>query len=198
MIKYFLDFEKPVADLEMKIEELKRLSDGKDLNLSGEVKKLEKKVKELRTEIFSRLNPWQKTLLARHQDRPYTLDYVDLIAEDFLELHGDRRFADDKSIVGGLASIKGNPVVIMGHQKGRGTKERIRRNFGQPHPEGYRKTLRLMELAEKFKRPIVAFIDTPGAYPGIGAEERGQAEAIAANLMRMSRLRVPVVSVLIV
>lgn len=197
MIKYYLEFEKPIADLEMKIEELKRLSDGKDLNLSGEVKKLEKKVKELRTEIFSRLTPWQKTLLARHQDRPYTLDYIDLIAEDFVELHGDRRFADDKSIVGGLAKIGNTPVVIMGHQKGRGTKERIRRNFGQPNPEGYRKALRLMELAEKFKRPIITFVDTPGAYPGIGAEERGQAEAIAANLMQMSRLRVPLVSVVI-
>lgn len=197
MIKYYLDFEKPIEALEIKIEELKRLSDGKDINLSGEVKKLEKKVKELRTEIFSKLTPWQKTLIARHQDRPYTLDYINLIAEDFVELHGDRRFADDKSIVGGLAKIRNTPVVVIGHQKGRGTKERIRRNFGQPHPEGYRKALRLMELAEKFKRPVITFIDTPGAYPGIGAEERGQAEAIAANLKQMSRLRVPIISVVI-
>jgi acetyl-CoA carboxylase carboxyl transferase subunit alpha len=197
MIKYYLEFEKPIEDLELKIEELKRLSDGKDLNLSGEVKKLEKKVKDLRTEIFSKLTPWQKTLLARHPDRPYTLDYISLIAEEFIELHGDRRFADDKAVVGGLARIKNNPVVVIGHQKGRGTKERIRRNFGQPHPEGYRKALRLMELAEKFRRPVITFIDTQGAYPGIGAEERGQAEAIAVNLMQMSRLRAPIISIVI-
>ncbi len=197
MIKYYLEFEKPIEDLELKVEELKRISDGKDVNLSGEVKKLEKKVKDLRTEIFSKLTPWQKTLLARHPDRPYTLDYVSLIADEFIELHGDRRFADDKAIVGGLARIKNNPVVILGHQKGRGTKERIRRNFGQPHPEGYRKALRLMELAEKFRRPVITFIDTQGAYPGPGAEERGQAEAIAVNLMAMSRLRTPIISIVI-
>jgi acetyl-CoA carboxylase carboxyl transferase subunit alpha len=198
MIKYYLDFEKPIEELELKIEELKRLSDGKDLNLSGEVKKLEKKVRDLRTEIYSALTPWQKTLLARHPDRPYALDYIALMAEEFIELHGDRRYADDKAVIGGLARLKGGaPVVVIGHQKGRGTKERIRRNFGQPHPEGYRKALRLMEMAEKFKRPVLTLIDTPGAYPGIGAEERGQGEAIAANLMRMSRLRVPIVSVVI-
>jgi acetyl-CoA carboxylase carboxyl transferase subunit alpha len=197
MIKYYLEFEKPIEELELKIEEMKRISDGKDVNLSGEIKKLEKKVKDLRTEIFSKLTPWQKTLLARHPDRPYTLDYINLMTEEFLELHGDRRFADDKAIIGGLAKLKGMPVVIIGHQKGRGTKERIRRNFGQPHPEGYRKALRLMELAEKFKRPIVNLIDTPGAYPGIGPEERGQGEAIASNLMHMSRLRTPIVSVVI-
>jgi acetyl-CoA carboxylase carboxyl transferase subunit alpha len=197
MITYYLEFEKPIEDLEMKIEELKRLSDGKDINIAGEVKKLEKKVKDLRTDIFSKLTPWQKTLLARHPDRPYALDYIGLIAEDFIELHGDRRFADDKAIVGGLAKIKGNAVVIIGHQKGRGTKERIVRNFGQPHPEGYRKAIRLMELAEKFKKPVITMIDTPGAYPGIGAEERGQAEAIAYNLMQMARLRVPIVAIVI-
>ena len=197
MMRSYLEFEKPIEDLEMKIEELKRISDGKDINLTGEVKKLEKKVRDLRTEIFSKLTPWQKTLLARHPDRPYTLDYIPLITEDFIELHGDRRFADDKAIVGGLARIKGHPVVIVGQQKGRGTKERIRRNFGQPHPEGYRKALRLMELAEKFKRPVITFVDTQGAYPGLGAEERGQAEAIAVNLMRMSRLGTPIVSVVI-
>ncbi|MBI5640304.1 MAG: acetyl-CoA carboxylase carboxyltransferase subunit alpha [Nitrospirae bacterium] len=196
-MKYYLEFEKPIEALELKIEELKRISDGKDINLSGEVKKLEKKVKDLRTEIFSGLTPWQKTLLARHPDRPYTLDYIPLIAEDFIELHGDRRFADDKSIVGGIGRIKDTPVMIIGHQKGRGTKERIRRNFGQPNPEGYRKALRLMELAEKFKRPVITLIDTPGAFPGIGAEERGQAEAIAVNLMQMSRLRVPIIAVVI-
>ncbi len=197
MIKCYLEFEKPIEELELKIEEMKRISDGKDVNLSGEIRKLEKKVKDLRTEIFSKLTPWQKTLLARHPDRPYTLDYINLITEEFLELHGDRRFADDKAVIGGLAKIKGAPVVIIGHQKGRGTKERIRRNFGQPHPEGYRKALRLMEMAEKFKRPIVNLIDTPGAYPGIGPEERGQGEAIASNLMHMSRLRTPIVSVVI-
>src|SRR5512135_1336632 len=197
MISSYLEFEKPIEELEMKIEELKRISDGKDIDLAGEVKKLEKKVRDMRTEIFSKLTPWQKTLLARHPDRPYTLDYIPLIAEEFIELHGDRRFADDKAVVGGLARIKGHPVVIVGQQKGRGTKERIRRNFGQPHPEGYRKALRLMELAEKFKRPVVTFVDTQGAYPGQGAEERGQAEAIAANLMEMSRLRTPIISVVI-
>lgn len=197
MIKYYLEFEKPIEELELKIDEMRRISDGKDVNLSGEIKKLEKKVKDLRTDIFSKLTPWQKTLLARHPDRPYTLDYINLMTEEFLELHGDRRFADDKAIIGGLARIKGTPVVIIGHQKGRGTKERIWRNFGQPHPEGYRKALRLMEMAEKFKRPVINLIDTPGAYPGIGAEERGQGEAIASNLMHMSRLRVPIVSVVI-
>lgn len=197
MIKYYLDFEKPIEALEVKIEELKRVSDSKNINISGEIKKLEKKAKELQTEIFSRLTPWQKTLLARHPDRPYTLDYINIITEEFIELHGDRRFSDDSAIVGGIARIKNNPVVIIGHQKGRGTKERIKRNFGQPHSEGYRKALRLMELAEKFKIPVITLIDTPGAYPGIGAEERGQAEAIAVNLMQMSRLRVPVVSVVI-
>ncbi len=197
MIKYYLEFEKPIEELEFKIEELKRISDGKDVNLSGEIRKLEKKVKDLRTEIFSNLTPWQKTLLARHPDRPYTLDYINMMTEDFVELHGDRRYADDKAIIGGLARMKGVPVVIIGHQKGRDTKDRIRRNFGQPHPEGYRKALRLMEMAEKFKRPIVNLIDTPGAYPGLGAEERGQGEAIASNLMHMSRLRTPIVSVVI-
>lgn len=197
MMGSYLEFEKPIEELEMKIEELRRMSDGKDINLAGEVKKLEKKVKDLRTDIFSKLTPWQKTLLARHPDRPYTLDYIPLIAEEFIELHGDRRFADDKAIVGGLALIKGYPVVLIGQQKGRGTKERIRRNFGQPHPEGYRKALRLMELAEKFKRPVVTFVDTQGAFPGQGAEERGQAEAIAANLMGMSRLKTPIISIVI-
>lgn len=197
MIKYYLDFEKPIEDLEIKIDEMKRISDGKDVNLTGEIKKLEKKVRELRADIFSKLTPWHKTLLARHPDRPYALDYINLIAEEFLQLHGDRRYADDKAIIGGLARIQGVPVVIIGHQKGRGTKERIRRNFGQPHPEGYRKALRLMEMAEKFKRPVVNLIDTPGAYPGIGSEERGQGEAIASSLMLMSRLRTPVVSVVI-
>ena len=197
MIRYYLEFERPIEELEMKIEELKRVSDGKDIDISGEIKKLEKKVKELRSDIFSSLTPWQKTLIARHPDRPYTLDYINLITSDFIELHGDRKFSDDPAIVGGIAKINDIPVIIAGHQKGRGTKERIYRNFGQPHPEGYRKTLRLMKLAEKFKRPVITFIDTPGAYPGIGAEERGQAEAIAANLMEMSRLKTPIISIVI-
>jgi len=198
MIRYYLEFERPIEELELKIDEMKRLSDGKDINLSGEIKKLEKRVRDVRTELYANLTPWQKTLLARHQDRPYTLDYIGLMTDEFIELHGDRRFADDKAIVGGLATLKGGvPAVIIGHQKGRGTKERIHRNFGQPHPEGYRKAMRLMELAEKFKRPIITLIDTPGAYPGIGAEERGQGEAIATNLMRMSRLRTPIVAVVI-
>ena len=198
MIKYYLEFEKPIEELELKMEELKRLSDGKDINLSSEIKKIEKKIKELRTDIYANLTPWQKTLLARHPDRPYTLDYIGLMTEEFVEMHGDRRFADDKAIVGGIAKLKGGlPVVIIGHQKGRGTKERIHRNFGQPHPEGYRKAMRLMQLADKFKRPIITLIDTPGAYPGIGAEERGQGQAIASSLMHMSRLRVPIIAVVI-
>jgi len=197
MIRYYLEFEKPIEELEIKIEELNRISDGKEINISGEIKKLEKKTKELRSEIFSMLTPWQKTLVARHPDRPYTLDYINVIATDFIELHGDRRFSDDPSIVGGVAKVNDIPIMIIGHQKGRGTKERIYRNFGQPHPEGYRKALRLMKLAEKFKRPVITFIDTPGAYPGIGAEERGQAEAIAVNLMEMSKLRIPIISIVI-
>jgi acetyl-CoA carboxylase carboxyl transferase subunit alpha len=197
MMRYYLDFERPIEDLELKMDELKRISDGKDVDLSSEIKKLDKKIRELRSEIFSSLTPWQKTLIARHPDRPYTLDYINLFASDFIELHGDRRFADDPAIVAGLAKVSGIPVVIAGHQKGRGTKERISRNFGQPHPEGYRKALRVIKLAEKFKRPVITLIDTPGAYPGIGAEERGQAEAIAVNLMEMSRLRTPIISIVI-
>lgn len=196
-MSYFLDFEKPLEELETKIEELKRISDGKEIDITSEIKRLEKKAKELRSEIFSSLTPWQKTLIARHPERPYTLDYINLIVEDFIEFHGDRRFADDPAIVGGIGKISGIPMVIIGHQKGRGTKERIYRNFGQPNPEGYRKALRLMKLAERFKKPVVTFIDTPGAYPGIGAEERGQAEAISTNLMEMARLKIPIVSIVI-
>lgn len=194
---YYLDFERPVADLENKIEELKRLADGRDMNITAEIKRLEKKAKDLRADIFSKLTPWQKTLIARHPERPYTLDYIKLLMEDFIELHGDRRFSDDPAIVGGFARFQGISVVVIGHQKGRSTKERIWRNFGQPHPEGYRKALRLMKLAERFKKPVITFIDTPGAYPGIGAEERGQAEAIAMNLFEMSNLKTPIVSVVI-
>ncbi len=196
-MRYYLEFERPLEELETKIDELKQLSDGKDIDLASEIRKLEKKAKERRSEIFSNLAPWQKTMIARHPDRPYTLDYLSLIAKDFIEFHGDRRFADDPSIVGGFGRIEDTTFMIVGHQKGRGTKERIFRNFGQPHPEGYRKTLRLMKLAERFKRPVLSLIDTPGAYPGIGAEERGQAEAIATNLMEMSRLKTPIISVVI-
>jgi acetyl-CoA carboxylase carboxyl transferase subunit alpha len=197
MIRYCLEFEKPIEELEIKIEELKRVSDGKEIDISGEIRKLEKKVRDLRSEIFTSLSPWQKTLIARHPDRPYTLDYINTIMTDFIELHGDRRFSDDPAIVAGMAKLQTVPVVIAGHQKGRGTKERIFRNFGQPQPEGYRKALRAMKLAERFKRPLITFIDTPGAYPGIGAEERGQAEAIAVNLMEMSRLKTPIISIVI-
>ncbi len=194
---YYLDFEKPVAELENKIEELKRLADGKDMNITSEIKRLEKKARDLRADIFSKITPWQKTLIARHPERPYTLDYIRLLMEDFVELHGDRGFADDPSIVAGFAKFNNISIAVIGHQKGRGTKERIERNFGQPHPEGYRKTLRIMKLAEKFNMPIITLIDTPGAYPGIGAEERGQAEAIAMNLQEMFALRIPVISVVI-
>jgi acetyl-CoA carboxylase carboxyl transferase subunit alpha len=194
---YYLDFEKPVAELENKIEELKRLADGKDMNITTEIKKLEKKARDLRADIFSKITPWQKTLIARHPERPYTLDYIELFMKDFIELHGDRRFSDDPAIVAGFASFQGIPVAVIGHQKGRSTKERIERNFGQPHPEGYRKALRIMKLAERLGKPILTFIDTPGAYPGIGAEERGQAEAIARNLLEMFAIRTPIISIVI-
>lgn len=196
-MRYYLDFEKPIEELDTKIDELRRLSDGKDIDITSEIKKLDKKIKDLRSEIFSNLSPWQRTMIARHPDRPYTLDYISLLARDFVELHGDRRFADDPSIVGGLGKIRDTSFMIIGHQKGRGIKERIYRNFGQPNPEGYRKALRLMKLAERFRIPVLTFIDTPGAYPGIGAEERGQAEAIATNLMEMSRIKRPIISVVI-
>lgn len=196
-MRYYLEFEKPIEELETKIEELKRLSDGKDIDITAEIRKLEKKVKDMRSEIFSNLTPWQKTMIARHPDRPYTYDYISIMSVDFVELHGDRKFSDDPAIVGGLGKINDMAFMIIGHQKGRGTKERIYRNFGQPHPEGYRKALRLMKFAERFKIPILTFIDTPGAFPGIGAEERGQAEAIATNLMEMSRIKTPIISVVI-
>jgi len=196
-LSYYFDFEKPIQELELKIEELRVFSDGRDIDLSKELAELEKKAEKLRREIYSNLTPWQKTLLARHPERPYTLDYISLIAKDFVELHGDRLYGDDPAIVGGPCYIGERPVIVIGHQKGRGTKERIYRNFGQPHPEGYRKALRLMRLAERFRMPVVTFIDTPGAYPGIGAEERGQAEAIAINLMVMARLKTPIISIVI-
>ncbi|PHM66559.1 acetyl-CoA carboxylase carboxyltransferase subunit alpha [Xenorhabdus stockiae] len=196
----FLDFEQPIAELEAKIDSLTAVSrqDEKlDINLDEEVQRLREKSVELTRKIFSDLGAWQVSQLARHPLRPYTLDYIQRIFTDFEELAGDRAYADDKAIVGGLARLEGRPVMVIGHQKGRETKEKIRRNFGMPSPEGYRKALRLMEMAERFKLPIITFIDTPGAYPGVGAEERGQSEAIARNLREMSRLSVPVICTVI-
>lgn len=192
-----LDFEKPIAELEAMLRELRHLSAEQDLNISDEIARLEAKSKALTESIFASLTPWQISQIARHPLRPYTLDYVERLFTDFQELHGDRTYADDHAIVGGLARLDQRPVLVIGHQKGRDTKEKIFRNFGMPRPEGYRKVLRLMKLAERFHLPVLTFIDTPGAYPGIGAEERGQSEAIARNLFEMSRLRVPVICVVI-
>jgi acetyl-CoA carboxylase carboxyl transferase subunit alpha len=189
----FLDFEQPIAELEAKIEELRHLCDAEEINLSEEIAKLQTKSESLTASIFSSLSAWQIAQLARHPQRPYTLDYIAEIFSEFTELHGDRRYADDPALVGGLARFNGRPVMVLGHQKGRDTKEKLHRNFGMPRPEGYRKALRLMKLAERYGLPLVSFIDTPGAYPGIGAEERGQSEAIARNLFVLSRLKVPVV-----
>jgi len=190
----FLPFEQPVAELEAKIEELRHVGDDNELNIAEEIEHLETKSRALTQQIFSALTPWQISQLSRHPQRPYFLDYVRRIFDDFQELHGDRAFADDSAIVGGLARLDGRSVVVIGHQKGRDTKEKIQRNFGMPRPEGYRKALRLMELAERFALPIYTFIDTPGAYPGVGAEERGQSEAIARNLQVMAGLRVPIIA----
>jgi acetyl-CoA carboxylase carboxyl transferase subunit alpha len=192
-----LEFERPLIALESKIAELKELSGGARVDFSDEIQKLEKKAKRLQAEIFSELSPWQTVQLARHPNRPYTLDYLGRLFTDFFEIEGDRRFAADRAIVGGFARFDGEPVLVLGHQKGRGTKENMLRNFGMPRPEGYRKARRLFDLAERFRRPVIIFIDTPGAYPGIGAEERGQAEAIATNLEVMSSLGVPSISVVI-
>jgi len=194
---FALEFERPLLDLEKKIDELKALSGGGSADFSAEIQKLEKKAKRLQSEIFSDLSRWQITQLSRHPARPYFLDYLQLLFTDFFELAGDRLYGEDPSIVGGWARLDDRPVMVLGHQKGRNTKENMLRNFGMPRPEGYRKARRLMELAERFGRPILTFVDTPGAYPGIGAEERGQAEAIAVNLEVMSHLRVPVVSTVI-
>ena len=190
----FLPFEQPVAELEAKIEELRHVGDDNELNIAEEIEHLETKSRALTQHIFSALTPWQISQLSRHPQRPYFLDYVRRIFDDFQELHGDRAFADDSAIVGGLARLDGRSVVVIGHQKGRDTKEKIQRNFGMPRPEGYRKALRLMGLAERFALPIYTFIDTPGAYPGVGAEERGQSEAIARNLQVMAGLRVPIIA----
>src|SRR5512139_655665 len=193
----FLDFEQLVADLEAKIEELRFVQDDSAVDISEEIDRLEKKSAQLTKDVYAKLTPWQISQVARHAQRPYTLDYISLIFTDFEELHGDRAFADDHAIVGGLARFNGLPVMVIGHQKGRDTKEKIHRNFGMPRPEGYRKALRLMKLAEKFGLPLFTFVDTPGAYPGIGAEERGQSEAIGRNLYEMAQLKVPIVSTII-
>jgi len=193
----FLDFEQPIAELQAKIEELRLVGDDNEINIQEEIEKLEGKSRSLTESIFSKLTPWQISQLSRHPLRPYTLDYIEHIVDDFEELHGDRAFADDHAIVSGLGRIDGRPVMIIGHQKGRDTKEKIFRNFGMPRPEGYRKALRLMKTAERFQIPVVTLIDTPGAYPGIGAEERGQSEAIARNLMEMANLRTPIIATVI-
>ena len=197
MTMQFLDFEQPIAELEAKIEELKFLGDDSDINIAEEVKRLQAKSRALTTSIFASLTPWQVAQLARHPQRPYTLDYIPLLFTDFLELHGDRMYADDPAIVGGPCRLDARPIMLIGQQKGRDTKERVRRNYGMPKPEGYRKALRLMKMAERFQLPVVTLIDTPGAYPGVGSEERNQSEAIARNLFEMSDLAVPVVSCVI-
>ncbi|MGB5102852.1 MAG: acetyl-CoA carboxylase carboxyltransferase subunit alpha [Steroidobacteraceae bacterium] len=193
----FLDFEQPIAELEAKIDELKFVSSDAEVNIGEEIARLRAKSRALTTSIFANLTPWQVAQLARHPLRPYTLDYATAICEEFHELHGDRMHSDDHAIVGGTARLGGKPIMLIGHQKGRDTKERVRRNYGMPKPEGYRKALRLMRLAERFRLPIVTLIDTPGAYPGIGSEERNQSEAIARNLFEMSTLRVPVITAVI-
>ncbi len=195
--KNFLDFEQPIAELESKIEELRYVQTESAVDISEEIEQLSKKSLQLTKDIYSELTPWQITKIARHSDRPYTLDYVNGIFTHFVELHGDRHFADDLAIVGGLARFNGQPCMVIGHQKGRDTKERALRNFGMTKPEGYRKALRLMKLAEKFKLPVFTFVDTPGAYPGIDAEERGQSEAIGRNIFEMAQLEVPIISTII-
>lgn len=193
----YLDFEQPIAELEAKIEELRYVGDDTEINIGDEISKLEEKSRSLTSSIFSKLDSWQTSKVARHPMRPYTLDYMDRIFTDFQELHGDRAFADDAALVGGIARLDGMPVMVIGHQKGRDTKENIRRNFGMPRPEGYRKALRLMKLAERFRIPVITFIDTPGAYPGIDAEERNQSEAIARNLFEMAQLETPIICTVI-
>jgi acetyl-CoA carboxylase carboxyl transferase subunit alpha len=193
----FLEFEQPIAELEAKIDELHYVGNDADINITDEVTKLKEKSRALTESIFSSLTPWQVSQLARHPQRPYTLDYIIRLFTDFEELHGDRHYGDDHAIIGGIARLDGQPVMVIGQQKGRDTKEKLQRNFGMPRPEGYRKALRLMEMAERFKLPILTFIDTPGAYPGIGAEERGQSEAIARNLLVMARLKTPIICTVI-
>lgn len=197
MPQEYLEFEKPIAELEKKIEELTLFTSSGNIDLEEEILKLHKKADQLRGEIYSRLTPWQKAQISRHPNRPYTLDYIDALMTDFIEMHGDRIYSDDPAIVCGIAKFEGMPIVVIGHQKGRTTKEKIFRNFGMPNPEGYRKALRIMRFAERFRKPVLTFIDTPGAYPGIGAEERGQGESIARNLAFMSQIKVPVLTVVI-
>ena len=193
MTDYVLEFEKPIIELEKRIKGMKELSENESVGLSEEIGRLEEKASKLREEIYSKLTRWQRVLLARHPQRPYTQDYIEYMTDSFFEIHGDRAFGDDPAIVGGIARMGSRKVVIIGQQKGRTTKQKLHRNFGMMHPEGYRKALRIMNLAAKFKRPIISLIDTPGAFPGIGAEERGQAEAIARNLLEMSHLPVPII-----
>ncbi|OGG55856.1 MAG: acetyl-CoA carboxylase carboxyltransferase subunit alpha [Candidatus Handelsmanbacteria bacterium RIFCSPLOWO2_12_FULL_64_10] len=194
---FYLDFERPIAELEKKIEEIRTYASSEGMDMSEEVRRMEERLRKLEKEIYSSLTRWQRVQVARHPKRPYTLDYIQMTMTDFVELHGDRLFGDDHAVVGGLARLNGDPVVVIGHQKGRNTKESLYRNFGMAHPEGYRKALRLMKMAAKFRRPVVCLIDTPGAYPGVGAEERGQAESIARNLFEMSHLPTPIVVAII-
>ncbi len=193
----FLDYEQPIAELEAKIDELRYMSNDSDLNITEEIQKLKEKSESLTRSIFSGLTPWQVTQMARHPQRPYTFDYIKHLITDFEELHGDRAYADDHALITGMGRFNGQPVIVIGHQKGRDTKEKVARNFGMPRPEGYRKALRVMKLAERFGMPVLTFIDTPGAYPGIGAEERGQSEAIARNLFEMAKLKTPIISTVI-
>jgi acetyl-CoA carboxylase carboxyl transferase subunit alpha len=193
----FLEFEQPIAELEAKIEELRYVGDDSAININEEIARLRTKSRSLTESIYSSLNAWQVASVARHPQRPYTVDYIERVFTDFEEMHGDRAYADDPAIVGGVARLEGHPVMVIGHQKGRDTKEKVLRNFGMPRPEGYRKALRLMQAAERFRLPVITLIDTPGAYPGIGAEERGQSEAIARNLFEMSRLRTPIICTVI-
>ncbi|MFA5039419.1 MAG: acetyl-CoA carboxylase carboxyltransferase subunit alpha [Candidatus Omnitrophota bacterium] len=192
-----LDFEKPIVELEKKIRELTNFTEEKHIDLSGEIKRLEDKLERLRRDIYGKLTPWQRVQISRHPQRPYTLDYLQLLFKDFMEIHGDRSFRDDHAIIAGFGRLDGQKMIVMGHQKGRDTKENLIRTFGCAHPEGYRKAMRVMELAQKFSLPVLIFIDTPGAYPGIGAEERGQAQAIAWNLKMMSGIRTPLVAIVI-
>ncbi|MDH5356582.1 MAG: acetyl-CoA carboxylase carboxyltransferase subunit alpha [Gammaproteobacteria bacterium] len=193
----FLEFEQPIAELEAKISELRYVTDDSDINITQEIGTLEKKVESLTSSIFSKLTPWQISQLSRHPNRPYTLDYIERMFTDFEHLHGDRAYANDHPIIGGIGRLDGKPVMVIGQQKGRDTKEKVKRNFGMPRPEGYRKALRLMRMAEKFKMPLITLIDTPGAYPGIGAEERGQSEAIARNLYVLAELKTPIICTII-
>ncbi|MEW4982452.1 MAG: acetyl-CoA carboxylase carboxyl transferase subunit alpha [Cycloclasticus sp.] len=193
----YLDFEQPIVELEEKLEELRRVGTDNEIDIKKEIDRLQEKSLSLTESIFAKLSDWQISKLSRHPKRPYSLDYIDGVVDGFIELHGDRHYADDSAIVGGMARLDGLPVMVIGHQKGRDTKEKLKRNFGMPRPEGYRKALRLMHMAERFNLPIITFIDTPGAYPGVGAEERGQSEAIAKNLFEMSKLKTPIISIVI-